>query len=458
MMIDLLIRGGTLVDPANNRHGRFDVAVQKESVVEVAAELTPPARHVINARGKWVLPGIIDPHVHISGKPEGYRMLARAGVTCALDLAGYPKTMISGLQAAGTGLAVAFVYPLIPGETVESRNPGRAELNRVFDLALGHGALGVKILGGHYPLTPQATARVIQLAHQRRCWCAVHAGTTETGSNIDGLEELVRVADGLPLHIAHITSYCRGQRSGDPLLEASRALTALAQAPRARSESYLALINGTSAVVENGAPKSDVTKTCLQTGGYPVTAAGLEAAIEAGWAQVHGHQNGEIVLLPPTEGLAYYRRRDTQVWASFPVNSPGAAISLAVAKTNGQFTVTALSTDGGAIPRNTTLKQGLALVQFGALSIEEFVTKASLNPARMLGLESKGHLSPGADADLIVVDPTTARAEWVIAAGQVMVKSGNVVGQGGQLITTTAGSQFLKREGVSHRAVAPNWL
>jgi len=456
-MYDLLIAGGRVVDPANDVQGRFDVAVKDQKVIEVAPGLGN-ARQVVRAEGKWVLPGLVDSHVHISGRSEGHRMLAGAGVTTALDTAGQPAAIIEGLHKAGTGLTVGFVYPLVPGATIPGENPSRSELEQALDAALSQGALGVKVPGGHYPLTPEATARVVQVAHEKNCWCAVHAGTTASGSHIEGLEELIALADGLPLHIAHINSYCRGQITGDPLWESSRALKALARAPRARSESYLALINGTNARTENGVPKSNVTKICLERGGYPATAAGMEAAIEAGWAQIHGVQDGETVLLPPAEGLAHFRERGSQVGVSFPVNSPAVAIALAIAKTDGEFAVTALSTDGGAIPRNTTLKQGLALVRFGALSMEDLIVKACLNPARMLGLEGKGHLGSGADADIVVVNPATAQAEWVIANGQIIVQAGQVVGRGGQLITTPAGCLTLKGPGVKGKPVAPAWL
>jgi cytosine/adenosine deaminase-related metal-dependent hydrolase len=458
-MYDLLIIDGRVVDPGNGLQGRFDVAVTAKRVAEVAPDLDRgQARQIVRAEGKWVLPGLVDSHVHISGRPQGHRMLARAGVTTALDTAGQPVAMIDGLQKAGTGLTVGFVYPLVPGETIPGENSSQAELERVLDAALSQGALGVKVLGGHYPLTPEATARVIQVAHEKQCWCAVHAGTTASGSHIEGLEELIALADGLPLHIAHINSYCRGQITGDPLLESSRALKALVRAPRARSESYLALINGTDARIENGVPKSNVTKTCLERGGHPATVAGMEAAIAAGWAKIHGVWDGETALLPPSEGLAHFRECESRVGVSFPVNSPAAAIALATAKTNSEFAIAALSTDGGAIPRNTTLKQGLALVRFGALSLEEFVRKACLNPARMLGLESKGHLGIGADADVIVVNPETAQAEWVVANGQVIMQAGEVVGRGGQLITTPAGCRTLNGLGVKSKSVEPAWL
>jgi hypothetical protein len=366
--------------------------------------------------------------------------------------------MIEGLQEAGAGLTVGFLSPLVPGETFSTPDPDRKEIDRALDRVLRRGALGVKVLGGHYPLSPEATARVIQLAHERHCWCAVHAGTLNSGSTIEGLEELVDLSSGRPVHIVHVNSYCRGQITGDPLIDTSRALKALGRAPQARSESYLALINGTNAALENGMPRSNITRTCLRRGGYPTTGKGMEEAIVAGWALVHAPRDGEIVLLSPDEGLAFYRERDSQVYVSFPVNSPAAAIALALARKAGAFVVTALSTDGGGIPRNTTLKQGLALVRFGALSLKDLVRKACVNPARMLGLDFKGQLGLGADADIVVVDRATDQAAWVVAGGEIIVRNGTVTGSGGRFLTTELGQAFFRDQHAESTVVTPDWL
>ncbi|MFO8152611.1 hypothetical protein, partial [Thioalkalivibrio sp.] len=94
-------------------------------------------------------------------------------------------------------------------------DPSAEELREIVGKATEEGAFGVKILGGHVPLTPDATRRAIRAAADAGAYCAVHAGTTENGSDIKGLEELVALADGLPLHVAHVNSYCRGQVTGD---------------------------------------------------------------------------------------------------------------------------------------------------------------------------------------------------------------------------------------------------
>ena len=135
----------------------------------------------------------------------------------------------------------------------------------------------------------------------------------------------------------------------------------------------------------------------------------MRDAILSGWAMIQGIEDGESVLLPPAAGLAHYTSNQTNVGISFAVNPPGSAISIALAKKDGEFVVTALSTDGGAIPRNTTVEQGLALVEFGALTLDDFVRKACLNAAQMFGLKSKGHLGLGADADVTIIDPGSGR-------------------------------------------------
>jgi hypothetical protein len=458
----LLITRGWVVDPGSGINAQLDVLVRDSTIESIAPELRPSRTHrTIDASGCLVIPGLVDTHVHLCppfGGPQGHRMLARAGVTCALDMAGDGESIVSGLREHRAGLTVAYVFPLIPGETVSGRMPQRSELVRVRDDALKQAALGLKVLGGHFPLTPEATAETIAVAAEAHCWCAVHAGTTATGSDIDGLEELVTLAGDRPLHIAHVNSYCRGQRTGDPLLEASRAVKVLKHAPRARSESYLAIINGANAMIEEGVPKSNVVKTCLRLGGFAPTESGMVEAILNGWACIHAVENGETILLSPERGIMCFNDHDTNVGVSFPVNPPGVAIGIAVAKHDGEFVVTALSTDGGAIPRNTTLKQGLALVDFGALSMDDFVRKACLHPARMLGLDCKGHLAPGADADIAIVDRSTRTPMWVIAQGNLIVDSGRVVGRGGRIATTLAGIDYLKDAGIDYLTVAPAWI
>ncbi len=66
-MLDLLIRGGLVVTPWGV--GNWDVAIQGERTVAVAepGAIEAEAARVIDASGKIVVPGGIEPHAHIGG-------------------------------------------------------------------------------------------------------------------------------------------------------------------------------------------------------------------------------------------------------------------------------------------------------------------------------------------------------------------------------------------------------
>ena len=66
MKYDLLIKGGTVIDPAQNIHAAKDVAFAEGLVAEVGDDLAKEDAHnIIDARGRIVTPGMIDLHVHI---------------------------------------------------------------------------------------------------------------------------------------------------------------------------------------------------------------------------------------------------------------------------------------------------------------------------------------------------------------------------------------------------------
>ena len=66
MLYDLLIKGGTLVDPAQNIHTRKDIAFADGRVAAVADTLDADQAHqTLDASGRIVTPGMIDLHVHV---------------------------------------------------------------------------------------------------------------------------------------------------------------------------------------------------------------------------------------------------------------------------------------------------------------------------------------------------------------------------------------------------------
>ena len=94
-MLDLVIKGGQVVTPSGV--GNWEVAVQGEKIVAISepGTLTTEAVKIIDASGKIVVPGGIEPHAHIGGprQPErtGAEAVSRAaiygGTTTVLDFA-----------------------------------------------------------------------------------------------------------------------------------------------------------------------------------------------------------------------------------------------------------------------------------------------------------------------------------------------------------------------------------
>lgn len=91
MKYDLLIQGGTLVDPAQGVNAVRDVVFVDGEVTDVGENLAATeAREVIDASGRYVTPGLIDVHVHVFpgvsflGVEPDPTCLAR-GVTTVVD-------------------------------------------------------------------------------------------------------------------------------------------------------------------------------------------------------------------------------------------------------------------------------------------------------------------------------------------------------------------------------------
>ena len=67
--VDTIVRGGQVVTSSQVLDAA--VAIQGDKIVAVAPEhLLPPADRVIDAEGKFVLPGLIDAHVHLDGHDD----------------------------------------------------------------------------------------------------------------------------------------------------------------------------------------------------------------------------------------------------------------------------------------------------------------------------------------------------------------------------------------------------
>jgi len=126
-MYDLIIKGGTVVDPSQNIHGLNDVAVEDGKIARVAPDISADeAKRIVEVKGKLVIPGLIDLHTHVYAGVNATGVDpdiggVRAGVTTMVDagsagcdtFGGFPKHIIPNtsteiicfLHICRTGLA-----------------------------------------------------------------------------------------------------------------------------------------------------------------------------------------------------------------------------------------------------------------------------------------------------------------------------------------------------------------
>ncbi len=71
---EIIIKGGHVVDPKNNIDEILDVAISHGRILKIAKNIdTINAHQVVNARGMYVVPGLIDMHTHDFYGPDPER-------------------------------------------------------------------------------------------------------------------------------------------------------------------------------------------------------------------------------------------------------------------------------------------------------------------------------------------------------------------------------------------------
>ena len=291
---DLILSGGTVLDPANDFEGIADVGVKAGLISRVAPDIDPfDGDEIVDVAGRWVMPGQIDTHAHVAGLSRnwdpalGYAMLARAGTTTVLDMAGTGPTLIDGIKRKGAGLNVACLYALIPGVTMPAGEPSASVARNIVSGALKQGCFGVKILGGYFPFSPNATGDVVRASNDQLAYVAFHIGTRESGSHLGGMREIPEIVGKGRLHVAHVNSYCRGVIE-DADAECDETLDILDNMRgQLNTEAYHAVQNGTSGSCDGeGFVMANVSRNCLAQRGYSPTREGMNQAIVDGYASV----------------------------------------------------------------------------------------------------------------------------------------------------------------------------
>ena len=92
MEYDILLKGGHLIDPKNNRDGMMDLAIKDGKVAAVGFDLAGTATKTVDVSGLIVTPGLLDIHLHVYGGFDAWLFpdphCLPQGVTTCMDTGG----------------------------------------------------------------------------------------------------------------------------------------------------------------------------------------------------------------------------------------------------------------------------------------------------------------------------------------------------------------------------------
>jgi dihydropyrimidinase len=443
-MYDLIIAGGTIITGAGPIHAA--VGINGHQIVAIGHNLA--GQRVIDATGCYVIPGGVDPHVHLSNCvgglvstddfTSGTIAAACGGTTTVIDFA-TPRPeqgLLAALaerraEAQGT---VAIDYSL--HMTIPTWHGAADE--RLLDVpkAVAAGCATFKMYQAYagYMLDDEALFRGLQAVGRAGGRVVLHA---ETGPVIEQLRQAA-LAAGHTTPIWH-------ERTRPARLEA----TAI---HRAAELAHLA-----------GCPLFIFHVGCAEG------VAEIVAARQRG-VLIHGESCPQYLLLTADEHLG---GAEGQLYVCAPpLRTSKDQHRLWQALTQDELQV--VSTDHCPWTRAEKAQPNFALIPGGVPGIElrlaqvfhfgvnsgrlsraRWVQICCTNPARLMGLTHKGAIAPGYDADLVIFDPQRPRmitstslhekADWspyegmmltgwprtVLLRGKVIVENEKYVGQAG---------------------------
>ena len=167
--IDLLLKNGYVIDPANNINAQLDVAIADGKIVKVAPNIAPDqAKKIVDVTGLYVCPGLIDIHTHVfvGSKPETFAdgilslspddFTFRAGVTTVVDAgtSGWRNFLVFKNQVIDRSKTRILAFLNIAG-TGMSGKPTQEDINdmdptKFFEAYIKYSDIIVGVKIGHY--------------------------------------------------------------------------------------------------------------------------------------------------------------------------------------------------------------------------------------------------------------------------------------------------------------------
>lgn len=151
---DLIIRGGRVIDPSRKLDAIRDIAIDGSEISAVSASISGDARETIDARGKVVVPGLIDIHTHACRSQDGPPLCLADGVTGLID---------AGSQGADHIDRIIAVAKAAPQPVRVLLNIGRAGIipeGDTMDLSRADVAAARAAIGSHLDMIAGVKARL----------------------------------------------------------------------------------------------------------------------------------------------------------------------------------------------------------------------------------------------------------------------------------------------------------
>lgn len=435
-MADLLIRGGLVCDGEAPRQA--DLLVRDGRVAAVFAPGAADAsiaRDVVDAGGLWVLPGRVDPHVHMMDPGPTHREdfitgtegAVLGGCTTVID---HPRTEPTVLTAEVvhqkadylTGRSYAD-FGLFGGGTEESIG----DLEQMWNA----GALAFKVftcnLHGVPQVRPHKLRELFRTVAGFGGVCLIHAEDEEiTKRNEERLRASGRKDGGVTVEWRSLEAefaaasdvLAAAQETGCRVVLAHASHpTVVALVGQARSqgddvhcESCPQYFYLSEEIVRERGPWAKFTPPAREAAAHPQLWRQLELGVIDTITTDHA---------PAT--IAEKKPGEQDIWQA-PFGVPGV---------------------------QTTMPLMLDAVRRGVVSLPAVVRAMSVNPAKLWNIyPQKGHLGVGADADIVLWDP---EREWTIRGAELVSKAGWTPYEGqlvrGAVVATYVRGQLVVREG-----------
>jgi len=388
-MIDIVISGGRVVTA--DRIFEADIAVDGEQIAAIGdAETFPDARERIDADGKLVMPGVVDPHVHLSGPNSmdtyatGSRAAARGGVTTVCTFAWQTRedtdwtSLQDGIEyqrKEGQRSIIDFnCHCVITEEAIDSEE---------IDAALENGVTSFKLFTAYdFGVSNGGLEHAFELVSDREAVVLVHTEDPTICSRLEnrqrqnGETDPVTYPDARPIHA-----------------EAMAADDAVRLAKESGVQYYGVHTSGAESAEAIVAHRNDGSQIRAETCTH-YTALDRSAYKEHGCLSIMApplrEQSDQDAL------FAYLKDGSLDVVSTDHVAFTRATKD-ADAWWNSEFGINGLQRSLPVFHHEAVVRRGF--------SYPFLVEKMCTRPAETFGFESKGSLTPGTDADIVVFDP-----------------------------------------------------